>query len=94
MVDPGDADVVESALRQYGLQLGAILITPARKGLKPFQRLIAQRQLGTYRHRGFWQPMDTFKDKIGYDRMAGKGDCPWMVWQHERIEPVDTPCCP
>ena len=60
----------------------------------PFQRLIAQRQLGTFRHRGFWQPMDTFKDKIGYDRMAGKGDCPWMVWQHERIEPAHTPCCP
>ena len=60
----------------------------------PFQRLIAQRQLGTFRHRGFWQPMDTFKDKIGYDRMAGKGDCPWMVWQHERIEPARTPCCP
>ena len=27
-------------------------------------------------------------------RMAGKGDCPWMVWQHERIEPAHTPCCP
>lgn len=61
----------------------------------PFQRLIAQRQLGAFRHRGFWQPMDTFKDKITYDRMEGKGNCPWMVWKTERLEPrtVST-CCP
>ena len=50
---------------------------------RPFQRLIAERRLGTFRYRGFWQAMDTFKDKISYDRMEGRGDCPWMVWQHE-----------
>lgn len=48
---------------------------------QPFQRLIARRQLAAYRHRGFWQAMDTFKDKITFDRMHGKGECPWMVWQ-------------
>jgi glucose-1-phosphate cytidylyltransferase len=48
---------------------------------QPFQRLIAQRQLAVYRHRGFWQAMDTFKDKITYDRMEGRNDCPWMVWK-------------
>lgn len=46
----------------------------------PFQRLIAKRQLSVYRHRGFWQQMDTFKDKITYDRMEGRGDSPWKVW--------------
>jgi glucose-1-phosphate cytidylyltransferase len=25
--------------------------------------------------------MDTFKDKIQYDRMEARGDCPWMVWK-------------
>ena len=48
---------------------------------QPFQRLIAQRKLAVYRHRGFWQAMDTFKDKITYDRMEGRNDCPWMVWK-------------
>jgi len=48
---------------------------------QPFQRLIERRQLATYRHRGFWQAMDTFKDKITFDRMHGKGECPWMVWE-------------
>jgi len=48
---------------------------------KPFQRLIARRQLASIRHRGFWMAMDTFKDKITFDRMEARGDCPWMVWQ-------------
>jgi len=49
---------------------------------KPFQRLIAQRNLAVLRHRGFWQSMDTFKDKITFDRMEARGNCPWMVWKH------------
>jgi glucose-1-phosphate cytidylyltransferase len=48
---------------------------------QPFQRLIQQRKLLTYRYSGFWQAMDTFKDKITFDRMAAKGECPWMVWR-------------
>lgn len=47
----------------------------------PFQRLIARKKLAVSRYRGFWQQMDTFKDKITYDRMEGRGDCPWMVWR-------------
>lgn len=48
---------------------------------QPFNRLIEQRKLAVYRYSGFWQQMDTFRDKILYDRMAGKGECPWMVWK-------------
>jgi glucose-1-phosphate cytidylyltransferase len=47
---------------------------------KPFARLISKGKLITYRWDGFWQCMDTFKDKIGFDRMEAKGECPWMVW--------------
>jgi glucose-1-phosphate cytidylyltransferase len=47
----------------------------------PFQRLIERRQLAVWRHAGFWQSMDTLKDKIIFDRMNGRGDCPWMVWK-------------
>lgn len=47
---------------------------------RPFQRLIAQRKLAVYRHGGFWQNMDTFKDKITLDRMEARGNCPWMLW--------------
>lgn len=49
---------------------------------KPFARLIKQRQLAVHRYHGFWQQMDTFRDKIMLDRMEGRGDCPWMVWKN------------
>ena len=50
---------------------------------KPFARLIEKRLLTTYRYPGFWQAMDTFKDKITYDRMEARGECPWKVWNHQ-----------
>ena len=48
---------------------------------QPFQRLVAQRKLHARKHEGFWAAMDTFKDKISFDRMEAKGNCPWMVWR-------------
>lgn len=50
---------------------------------QPFQRLIAQGLLKAYRYQGFWRAMDTFKDKISFDRMEAQGRCPWMVWQKQ-----------
>jgi glucose-1-phosphate cytidylyltransferase len=49
---------------------------------QPFARLIAAKKLVTFVWDGFWQCMDTFKDKITYDRMDAQGDCPWKVWQN------------
>jgi len=49
---------------------------------KPFARLAAAKKLGAYRHDGFWKAMDTFKDKIEFDRMDARGECPWMVWKN------------
>ncbi len=48
---------------------------------KPFERLIAKKKLGAWRYDGFWQAMDTFKDKIAFDRMESSGNCPWKVWK-------------
>jgi glucose-1-phosphate cytidylyltransferase len=48
---------------------------------KPFSRLIAQKRLTAFRWDGFWQCMDTFKDKISFDRMEAKGECPWALWK-------------
>ncbi len=47
---------------------------------KPFERLIAERKLRVFQWDGFWRCMDTFKDKIAFDRMEAKGACPWMIW--------------
>lgn len=48
---------------------------------QPFQRLVAQRKLHARKHEGFWGAMDTFKDKITFDRMEAKDECPWMLWR-------------
>ncbi len=48
---------------------------------QPFQRLISERQLYSYRYRGFWATMDTFKDKITFDRRYARGDAPWEIWK-------------
>jgi len=48
---------------------------------KPFQRLIDKKMLQVHRYDGFWQQMDTFKEKIIYDRMEARGKCPWMLWK-------------
>jgi glucose-1-phosphate cytidylyltransferase len=48
---------------------------------QPFQRLIEGKKLGSYAYDGFWQAMDTFKDKIAFDRMESSGNCPWKVWK-------------
>lgn len=49
---------------------------------QPFARLIERGLLSTWRHDGFWQPMDTLKDKITLDRLEARGECPWMVWSN------------
>jgi len=48
---------------------------------EPFQRLIKENQLITYKYDGFWISMDTFKDKQHLDDMYSRGETPWEVWK-------------
>ena len=48
---------------------------------QPFQRLIDKRALLAYKYTGFWQCMDTFKDKQHLDEL-NQGAAPWKVWNH------------
>lgn len=47
----------------------------------PFGRLIEKKQLITRDYDGFWECMDTFKDKQQLDDMYARGDTPWAVWK-------------
>lgn len=47
---------------------------------EPFSRLIEQQKLLAYKHDGFWASMDTFKDKIMFDRMHARHERPWQIW--------------
>ena len=44
---------------------------------EPFARLIAEGELLAYRYEGFWEPMDTIKDKQRLDALAETGRAPW-----------------
>lgn len=47
---------------------------------EPLQLLAAQEQLAAYRHTGFWQSMETYKDKLNLDTLWNSGNAPWDVW--------------
>jgi glucose-1-phosphate cytidylyltransferase len=47
---------------------------------EPLVRLAAARKLFTYRHAGFWKPMDTLRDKRGLESLWDSGQAPWKVW--------------
>jgi glucose-1-phosphate cytidylyltransferase len=51
---------------------------------QPFHRLIAERQLVSYRHDGFWACMDTFKEKQELEDIFALGKAPWAVWNNDR----------
>jgi glucose-1-phosphate cytidylyltransferase len=48
---------------------------------QPFHRLIKAKKLVAFPHDGYWQSMDTFKDKISFDRAYAQGDAPWEIWR-------------
>lgn len=47
---------------------------------EPLERLAEEGQLGAYRHSGFWQPMDTLRDKVVLEEMWASGTAPWKNW--------------
>ncbi len=47
---------------------------------QPLERLAAQGQLAAYHHDGFWQPMDTLRDKIHLEELWDGNNAPWKVW--------------
>lgn len=52
---------------------------------EPFQRLMKARRLVAYPFDGFWQPMDTSKDKAQIDALHDAGNPPWQLWTNGRV---------
>jgi glucose-1-phosphate cytidylyltransferase len=46
----------------------------------PLESLASQGQLEAHMHRGFWQAMDTLRDKIHLEELWSSGRAPWKVW--------------
>jgi glucose-1-phosphate cytidylyltransferase len=49
---------------------------------QPFQRLICEKRLAAYEYDGFFQAMDTFKDRQMLDGLVASGRAPWEVWKN------------
>jgi glucose-1-phosphate cytidylyltransferase len=47
---------------------------------EPLRRLAAEDQLSAYEHDGFWQPMDTMREKSQLEELWRSGAAPWKVW--------------
>jgi glucose-1-phosphate cytidylyltransferase len=49
--------------------------------VEPVQRLAREGQLSAFVHRGFWQPMDTLREKNYLEQLWSSGHAPWKVWK-------------
>ena len=49
---------------------------------EPMKRMIAEGKVRSRRYDGFWQCMDTFKDKQILDELEASGEAPWRVWKN------------
>ena len=47
----------------------------------PLERLAKDGQLMAYKHDGFWQCMDTLRDKVNLNKMWNEGNAPWQNWK-------------
>lgn len=56
---------------------------------EPFQRLISRNALMAHKHTGFWQCMDTFKDKQHLEEL-NQGAAPWKIWSRTENAPGVT----
>lgn len=48
---------------------------------EPMQELARDGQLVAFRHEGFWQPMDTLRDKVLLNQLWEAGSAPWKIWE-------------
>jgi glucose-1-phosphate cytidylyltransferase len=48
---------------------------------EPLEKLASEGQLSAYQHNGFWQPMDTLRDKVMLNELWASGKAPWKVWE-------------
>ena len=58
---------------------------------EPFERLIEAEKLMAHKYEGFWEAMDTFKDKQALDALyESNSHAPWEVWKHEPLPRHDS----
>jgi len=67
VLEPGIFDYIEGDATQFERE--------------PLERLARDGQLMAYQHSGFWQCMDTVRDKVRLETLWESGDAPWKIWR-------------
>jgi glucose-1-phosphate cytidylyltransferase len=52
---------------------------------EPLKNLARDGEIYTYKHNGFWMPMDTLRDKNKLNEMCKQGNAPWMIWEKTNV---------
>jgi glucose-1-phosphate cytidylyltransferase len=52
---------------------------------EPLEGAAAAGALAAYRHNGFWDCMDTYKDAVALNDLWSSGEAPWRIWDRERV---------
>jgi glucose-1-phosphate cytidylyltransferase len=52
---------------------------------EPLQQLAEDGELTAFKHYGFWQPMDTLRDKQLLEKIVSEGNAPWELWKKEKM---------
>ncbi|MEY8213079.1 MAG: glucose-1-phosphate cytidylyltransferase [Colwellia sp.] len=47
---------------------------------EPLKRIVAEQQMRAYKHTGFWQPMDTLREKKLLESLWSSGEAPWKMY--------------
>jgi len=47
---------------------------------EPMEKLASEDNLRAFEHTGFWQPMDTLRDKLQLEALWAGGNAPWKIW--------------
>jgi len=48
---------------------------------EPLSQLAAENELMAFQHQGFWQPMDTLREKNSLEELWSNGSAPWKIWE-------------
>ena len=56
----------------------------------PLERVAAEGRLGAFRHHGFWDCMDTYKDAIVLNDLWESGEAPWRLWREGSASAVGS----
>lgn len=67
VLEPGVFDYIEGDHTQFEKE--------------PLENLARDGQLMAFRHEGFWQCMDTLRDKVRLEKLWESGEAPWKIWE-------------